>query len=45
MRVTILVYTRTPQDYGELVSINNIRPSSNKKSFPVHQPGGLKRAY
>ena len=22
-----------------------IRPSSNKKSFPVHRPGGLKRAY
>ena len=22
-----------------------IGPSSNKKSFPVHRPGGLKRAY
>ena len=22
-----------------------LRPSSNKKSFPVHQPVGLKRAY
>ena len=22
-----------------------IRPSSNKKLFPVHRPGGLKRAY
>ena len=22
-----------------------LRPSSNKKSFPVHRPGGLKRAY
>ena len=23
----------------------SMRPSSNKKSFPVHRPGGLKRAY
>ena len=24
--------------------ITNVRPPLNKKSFPVHQPGGLKRA-
>ena len=31
--------------HSEDVIIDYIRPSFKKKSFPVHRPGGLKRAY
>ena len=37
--------TTCPRTTGNWSVLIIIRPSSNKKLFPVHRPGGLKRAY